>query len=291
MQDYNIMWFGFNGQKNALPFSAGRFRLPGEDYDLYGTRRDIADVDEQEYGTRRVVVVPAPEPEPTIDHTDRMGQHLISQFQWDVINEKIYGDKPVLRALLTALGAEMDAINQAVNDLKNKRWIDTAEGVQLDGIGEIVDRNRQIDKAIAVQVFGFQGQPNIAGFGEARFRGADESTLATYILDDSEYKLVLALKAMKNNSRATAEDTINSLKYIYNAPAISYEEVGNANVIVGIGKKLTDNEKLLANAVDLVIRAGGVGLKYKTYYPAAYFGFLGQPNAQGFGVGSFAHIF
>ena len=291
MQDYSIMWFGFNGQKNALSFSAGRFRLPGEDYDIYTTRRDIADVDEQEYGTRRVVVVPAPEPEPTIDHTDRMRQHLISQFQWDVINGKIYGDKPVLRAILSALGAEMDEINQAVNDLKNKRWIDTGEGVQLDGIGEIVDRRRQIDKAIAVQVFGFQGQPNIAGFGEARFRGANESTLATYILDDSEYKLVLALKAMKNNSRATAEDTINSLKYIYNAPTISYEEVGNANVIVGIGKKLTDNEKLLANAVDLVVRAGGVGMKYKSYYPSNYFGFLSQPNARGFGVGSFAHIF
>ena len=107
MQDYSIMWFGFNGQKNALPFSAGRFRLPGEDYDLYGTRRDIADVDEQEYGTRRVVVVPAPEPEPTIDHTDRMRRHLISQFQWEIIDGKIYGDKPVLRAILTALGAEM----------------------------------------------------------------------------------------------------------------------------------------------------------------------------------------
>jgi hypothetical protein len=291
MQDYSIMWFGFDGQKNALTFSEGRFRLPGEDYDLYGTRRDIADVDEQEYGTRRVVVVPAPEPEPTIDHTDRMRQHLISQFQWDVIDGKIYDDKPVLRAILTAMGAEMDELNQVVNDLKNKRWIDTAEGVQLDGIGEIVDRNRQIDRAIAVQVIGFQGQPNIAGFGEARFRGADESTLATYILDDSEYKLVLALKAMKNNSRATAEDTINSLKYIYNAPAISYEEVGNANVIVGIGKKLTDNEKLLANAVDLVVKAGGVGLKYKAYYPSAYFGFLGQPNAQGFGQGGFAQMF
>jgi hypothetical protein len=220
-----------------------------------------------------------------------MRQHLISQFQWDVIDEKIYDDKPVLRAILSAFGAEMDELNQSINDLKNRRWIDTAEGVQLDGIGEIVDRNRQIDKAIAVQVFGFQGQPNIAGFGEARFRGADESTLATYILDDSEYKLVLALKAMKNNSRATAEDTINSLKYIYNAHAISYEEVGNANVIVGIGKKLTDNEKMLANAVDLVVRAGGVGMKYKSYYPSNYFGFLGQPNACGFGVGSFAHIF
>ena len=285
------MWFGFYGQKNALTFSEGRFRLPGEDYDLYGTQRDIAEVDEQEYGTRRVVVVPAPEPEPTIDHTDRMRQHLISQFQWDVIDGKVYDDKPVLRALLTALGAEIDELNQAINDLKNKRWIDTAEGVQLDGIGEIVDRNRQIDKAIAINVFGFYGQPNVAGFGQARFRGANESNLATYILGDSEYKLVLALKAMKNNSRATAEDTIKSLKYIYNAPTISFEEVGNANVIVGIGKVLSDNEKLLANAVDLVIRAGGVGLKYKTYYPAAYFGFLGQSNAQGFDIGPFAHTF
>ena len=89
MQDYSIMWFGFDGQKNALTFSEGRFRLPGEDYDLYTTRRDIADVDEQEYGTRRVVVVPAPEPEPTIDHTDRMRQHLISQFQLELIDGKI----------------------------------------------------------------------------------------------------------------------------------------------------------------------------------------------------------
>ena len=285
------MWFGFNGQKNALTFSEGRFRLPGEDYDLYSTQRDIAEVDEQEYGTRRVVVVPAPEPDPTIDHTDRMRKHLISQFQWDEIDGKIYGDKPVLRALLATLGAEMDELNQAINDLKNKRWIDTGKGVQLDGIGEIVDRNRQIDKAIAIKVFGFYGQPNVAGFGQARFRKTKESNFSTYILDDAEYRLVLALKATKNNSRATAEDTIKSLKYIYDAPTISFEEVGNANVIVGIGKTLSDNEKLLANAVDLVIRAGGVGLKYKTYYPAAYFGFLGQPNAQGFDIGSFAHTF
>jgi hypothetical protein len=291
MQDYSIMWFGFNGQKNALTFNEGRFRLPGEDYDLYTTRRDIADVDEQDYGTRRVVVVPAPEPEPEIDHTDRMRQHLIGQFQWEVIDEKIYGDKPVLRALLTALGAEMDELNQAVNDLKNKRWIDTADGVQLDGIGEIVDRDRQIDEAIAIKVFGFYGQPNVAGFGQARFRGANESNLASYILEDTEYRLVLALKAMKNKSRATAEDAIQSLKYVFNAPTVALQETGNANIIVAIGRELTDNDMLLANAVDLIIRAGGVGLKYKSFFPGAYFGFLGQPNAAGFGQGAFARMF
>lgn len=291
MQDYSIMWFGFNGQKNALTFSEGRFRLPGEDYDLYGTRRDIADVGEDTYDTRRVVVIPAEDPEPPIDHVERMRQHLISQFQWDVVDDKIYGDKPVLRAVLTALGEEMDEINGAINDLKDKRWIDTAEGVQLDGIGEIVDRDRQIDEAIAIKVFGFYGQPNVAGFGQARFRGANEPNLASYILEDTEYRLVLALKAMKNNSRATAEDTIKSLKYVFNAPYVVLEEVGNANLVIGIAKQLTDNEILLSQAVDLIVKAGGVGVKYKAYYPTAYFGFLGQPNAAGFGQGSFARMF
>lgn len=291
MQDYSIMWFGFDGQKNALAFSEGRFRLPGEDVDLYGTQRDIATVMDDSYDTRRVVVIPAPDPEPAIDHVERMRQHLISQFQWDVIDGNIYDDKPVLRAVLTALGREMDEINEAISDLKTKRWIDTGEGVQLDGIGQIVDRNRQIDQALAIKVFGFYGQPNIGGFGEARFRGANESNLSSYILQDAEYRLVLALKAMKNNSRATAEDTIRSLKYVFNAPTVVLEEVGNANMIIAIGRALTDNEILLSNAVDLIIRGGGVGVKYKSFFPVAYFGFLGQANARGFGQGSFAHIF
>lgn len=291
MQDYSIMWFGFAGQKNALAFNEGRFRLLGEDLDYYGTRRDIAETSEDEYQTRRVVLVPAPEPEPSIDHTDRMRQHLISQFQWDVIDEKIYGDKPVLRAILSALGAEIDEINQVVDDLKTKRWIDTAEGVQLDGIGQIVDRNRQIDKALVVPFFGFLGQPSTKGFGQARFRGNNETTLTSYILNDDEYRLVLAQKVMKNVSRGTAEDTLQSLKFIFNAPTVVMEEVGNATIVVAIGRIMHDDDKILANAVDLIIRAGGVALKYKAYYPSAYFGFLGQPNAQGFGQGAFAQIF
>lgn len=232
-----------------------------------------------------------PIPTTTIDHTDRMRQHLVSQFQWGIIDGKIYDDKPVLRAILSALGAEMDELNQAINDLKSKRWIDTAEGVQLDGIGEIVDRNRQIDKAVAIPFFGFDGQPNAKGFGQARFRGYKEATLTSYILKDAEYKLVLSQKVHKNSSCGTAEDTLQSLKFIFGAQQAVIEEVGNANIVVAIGKQLQDSDKILANAVDLVIRAGGVGLKYKAYYPSAYFGFLGQPGARGFGQGAFAQIF
>jgi hypothetical protein len=202
----------------------------------------------------------------------------------------IYDDKPVLRAIIEALGAEMDELNQAIIDCKNNRWVDKAEGKQLDGLGEIVVQPRQIDKAIAMKLFGFLGQPNVLGFGQARFRGQDEDNLQSYILEDAEYRMAIAVKAVMNATQCTAEDTLQSLRYVFNAPIVM-EEIGNANINIAIGRQLTDNEKILANAIDLIVRAGGVGINIKSYFPTVYFGFLGQPNSHGFGVGSFAHIF
>ncbi len=85
MQDYSIMWFGFQGQQYALGFGAGRFRQYGEWLNYYGTKRNIANVSDNLYGTRRVIDIPPAEKETSIDHAERMRQHLISQFQWEVI--------------------------------------------------------------------------------------------------------------------------------------------------------------------------------------------------------------
>jgi hypothetical protein len=203
----------------------------------------------------------------------------------------IYDDKPVLRAIIEALGAELDELNAAIIECKNNRWIETGEGVQLDGIGEIVVKSRQISKAIGLVCFGFKGQPNIRGFRQARFLGQGESSLETYILSDPEYRMVLAVKARQNVSNCTVEDTIESLRYVFNARRVYVEEKGNATLTVAIGKKLTPNEIVLANAIDMIIKAGGVGLKYKAYFDGEPFGFLGQPSIQGFGQGSFAYMF
>lgn len=203
----------------------------------------------------------------------------------------IYDDKPVLRAIIEALGAELDELNDAIIACKNDRWIDTAEGVQLDGLGDIVVMPRQINKALALTFFGFYGQTNTVGFGQARFLRQGESPLGTYILSDAEYRMLIAVKARQNVTDCTVEDTIASLKYVFDAPRVIIEELGNAAITVAIGKKLTKNQIALANAVDLVIRAGGVGIKYKAYFSGSPFGFLGQPDVRGFGQGSFAHAF
>ena len=95
---------------------------------------------------------------------ESMMNHLLVQFS----NTK------VLQAIFCAISDELQLLDDTFNNLKEKRWIDTGEGVQLDGIGEIVDRNRLINNAITINFFGFENQINTTGFNQARFREYSE---------------------------------------------------------------------------------------------------------------------
>lgn len=211
--------------------------------------------------------------------SESMENHLIGQFK----------GKRVLRAILEALGEEMDELEQVFADLRDKRWIDTGEGAQLDGIGTIVNQPRQIADAIQIAFFGFQGQDNALGFEQGRFRDQWETWLQSVNLSDPEYRKLLWLKVFKNISTGTAEDTIVSTRRIFDALYVVLSELGNAKIFIGIGRVLNKNELAIAKAMDLIVRAGGVGVKGMSMFNYDnYFGFLGQPNAKGFEVGSFA---
>lgn len=202
-----------------------------------------------------------------------------------------FKDKPILGSLLIALGGELDELKQVFSDLEQKRWIDTGEGAQLDGIGTIVDRERIIPKAIPVPFFAFADQPNALSFGVGRFRDNGEAWLSSARLNDPEYRLVLWAKVAKNTSLGTTEDTIESLKFVFKAPTVFLFEAGNAKFVVGIGRKLTAAEVVMAKALDLMVRAGGVGILWQAHFDYKnYFGFFGQRNAKGFDVGTFADV-
>lgn len=212
-------------------------------------------------------------------HTERMISHLIGQFQ----------DKPVIEAELEALGAELDALRSAFDDLRNKRWIDTGEGIQLDGIGTIVNRDRTIHDSLQLEFFGFSGQDNSQTFGVGRFRGINENWLASTRLGDDDYRKILWLKIFYDSSQATGDELIHCLRVLFNAQNIILHEAGNAKIIVGIGRRLTANDIRLPRTLHLITLGGGIGLLAVEMFDADYFGFLGQPNALGFEQGTFAN--
>ncbi|WP_196595255.1 DUF2612 domain-containing protein [Pectinatus frisingensis] len=202
-----------------------------------------------------------------------------------------YDNSTVMQAAFYAVSEELELIDTILDDLKNKRWIDTGVGTQLDGIGTIVDRSRLVNAAIALEFFGFYGQAGAKGFGQARFRSKDESYLSTANLADPEYRLVLWSKVFKNNSLTYANDTIKSLQFIFDVDNVIVQDAGNAKFMIGIGKTLSANEILLANALDLLIRAGGVGCQFMSDFDGYAFGFKGQKYAKGFGQAAFASTF
>jgi hypothetical protein len=158
----------------------------------------------------------------------------------------------------------------------------------LDNIGVLVDRSRTIAGAIQLEFFGFFDQPNTQTFGIGRFRDTTAvAYTASSVLDDESYRPVLWHKVSKDTTDGTTESTIESLKFIFNAPFVIIQEKGNAKFDVGIGRELSDNDVTIAQAINLFIKAGGVGVGLTYEIPKKYFGFRGQPNAFGFEKGSY----
>lgn len=67
-----------------------------------------------------------------LDHADRGVDFLLAQFK----------DKPRIEAFLRVLLAQVQDLEDALWDLYTLRTLDTAEGVQLDGLGDIVGEPR-----------------------------------------------------------------------------------------------------------------------------------------------------
>lgn len=212
---------------------------------------------------------------------ESMREHMLAQFD----------DKPIIDALLEAVAEEIELLEMAAQDVRDKRWIDTGEGVQLDGIGRIIDRPRTVEQAIEDKFFGFDGQLGIDTFGKARFRDIGEEYLSSVVLNDEIYRRILWAKVFYDNSNGTIPDILLSTRKILTTQNVSLAEVGNANFHLIIDGNLSESQILLMKSLNLIVKGGGIGIKYiVTYNDKNYFGFRHQPNSKGFGIGEFARI-
>lgn len=190
---------------------------------------------------------------------------------------------------LKALLVEADNLEQVFQDLLNKRWIDTAEGAQLDIIGAIVGQPRILVDATILSYFGFAPNPGASSFGTisnlsigGRFRGKDESTTGDRSLTDDEYRTYIKARVIKNSIIPTLPELLSFLKFLFEVEQIIIID-GYMHYTVQFGRILSANEKAFLLSTDLVPKVAAVNVSYQQYEADSAFGFAGIPVSKGFG--------
>lgn len=164
-----------------------------------------------------------------VDYVAQMIKDLPTQFR----------DKPLIEALYDVIGEQLQEIYQFYDDLKTMRYISTAEGVQLDRIGEIVVLSRAEAQAM------FQTNER---------------------LPDEDYRRALIYKTLANFGDATYGDIVQCIRILRDGLlGFTYAEdpLYPATIILETKDGIaSDNFRAIAGTP--IPRAGGVGLLFRS---------------------------
>ncbi len=213
------------------------------------------------------------------DHEEIAWSHFLAQHVGKVKTE----------GFVRAFYPPINVLDKALNDLYTLRWLETAEGVQLDGIGSIVGIERVIAGSVYLPFFGFSSQISGRGFGVARMRRKREPYAESSILGDIEYKAMIYLKIYLNNGHGTAEELIRAFNAALGVTKTRVEDIGNANARVYINDFILSSDPRSQLLEFMIPKAAGVKL-WPTYVDADFtFGFINQNMGYyGFGIGILA---
>lgn len=216
---------------------------------------------------------------------------------------------PVFTKYLNLLLKEDQDLLNVFKELQQNRSIDTASGINLDIIGDIVGRQRTSISISGFTFFGFQGATQVGSMGDynspsigSPFWTYNDPKSGFTTMTDSDYKFFIRAKIVANNTKATPEEFIQYIKFVFNAPLVQIQE-GDGHVVVGVGRKLSDYEKALIaytppyGQMGLIVKPAGVRVDFQDF-PTDFFSFQGVPGGKGLGNlgdtsvgGYFADIF
>lgn len=192
-----------------------------------------------------------------INHGDLAESRLATEFR-EATNLINY-----IRSLIK----ENDNLEQVFQDLLNDRFIDTAEGVQLDILGVIIGQDRDFKIEVVETFFGFRGAIGGDTFGTSgdsnqgsNFRSISDVEFDSVTTDDETYRILIRAKVAKNISRSTINETIDIvLQGITSATTVVVSE-NMAEFRLQFPGTLSDNDKLLLARTPYVPRPAGVSL-------------------------------
>lgn len=216
----------------------------------------------------------------TIDHKILAKSRIITEYRESNLVDYILG-------LLT----EANNLEEVFQDILRKRYIETAEGAQLDIIGQIVGQSRNIIDGAFAKFFGFSANPSGSGFNTVDFWDGSEPPTVTSFLSDEEYRKYIIAKIYTNHSESTHEDFVKVFKALFGADTkVMTIDAGSAYAQVFLGGTLSAEDELLIKSADvnkILPRPGGVRIEYFKWAGGGPFAFAANPLAIGFNNGGF----
>tara|TARA_R110000803_G_scaffold13482_1_gene37854 strand:- start:5209 stop:5925 length:717 start_codon:yes stop_codon:yes gene_type:complete len=193
-----------------------------------------------------------------LNHKDIYKARLLQQFK----------SSTNLIALIDALIEGQGELETVLDQLLTQRSVETAIGLQLDIIGEIVGQPRSILDTTGLEFFGYAGAAgDIDGYGTitdstlgARYRGASEETGVFRELGDTEYRIFIKAKIFKNVKNVTIPDLQDAIVYMLgegSVVSVLEEYPAKANLTIISQIPVSTAQLLVAN--DAIPRPAGVG--------------------------------
>lgn len=199
-----------------------------------------------------------------IDHTQKALSRLVTQFR----------ESTNLRNYISSLLIDSESLEAAFIQLLDLRNLDTATGISLDIIGEIVGQPRLISDFAAFTFFGYKHKDfppasNVGGYGDltdpskgAPYLSTGSSPTGSFLLSDETYRIVIRSRIQKNISTGTVENLIEVIKILFDdIEPIKITEGVEAEYTVEFGRDLSSTE---INLVDsgILPKPAGVSVIY-----------------------------
>lgn len=234
----------------------------------------------------------------TKDYLEEARSRTTIQFEQD--------SAPVFDKFLQLVFNQAMEIQESKKELMQLRSIDTAEGAQLDIIGEIVGQPRTLINVDLLSFFGFLGHWNADSYGDLNDAGVggvwwdgEAPTTGNITLNDDLYRILIKAKIAKNVTRATPEDVMSFANFIFSTSGSTIVDEGEAKFRLLIGRVLTRQEVGLLRYINktagyeskLLPKPIGVGMEYGSFDYESFFAFQGVLNAKGYGSLGYTYYF
>lgn len=159
------------------------------------------------------------------DYIDKLKSDLVNQFH----------DQERINSLIEVMGRQLNDVFTFFADLKVMRFISTAEGQQIDRIGEIACLTRA--EAGALECL-------------------EESNV---VLSDEKYRIWLIYKIWKNTNKCTYSDIMKALQMLWSQPIYYGEDIEKPATMLFETNWLTPDYDVNDLFKIPIVKAAGVG--------------------------------